>query len=287
MRRALAALFLLSLLGCAFTLLAQSESAEANPAPDAGTTVEAQIQKLLAMSTEKRRAYLKALAPEERRGLWMKVKQADFKRRNGEKASYKDLKGFPVDAGGWKSAKKVATKATVGTITYDSGFPTTAFGGGELVGNHFDTHTGIPVCNPGTISTIQALVVPGPANTTSSAGFVILGPQTTTMTMGGAAALFSTFTAATGVIDSISFAGLGVTYTGSDFFVLLGDFANSYVPVVGTGSTLGQGHHAVVGYTGMAFPNITRTFDFGNVFNSFVRARGVIVPVELMKFEVD
>ena len=269
--------------GISLTLSAQSGS---GGTAAGATSLDAQIEKLLAMSPEKRRAYLKALAPEERRGLWRQVKQADFARRDVEKASYKDMEGFPVDAEGWKSAKKVPTKAAVGTITYDSGFPSTAFSPGSpsLLGNRFNTHTGIPVCNPGTVSTVQALVVPGPANTTPSAGFVILGPQTT---MGGAMALFSTFTTATGVIDSVTFAGLGATYTGSEFFVLFGDFANSYVPVLGSGSTLGQGHHGLVGYTGGMFPDITGTFNLGGFRNSFIRATGVIVPVELMTFEVD
>jgi hypothetical protein len=41
----------------------------------------------------------------------------------------------------------------------------------------------------------------------------------------------------------------------------------------------------VVGYTGGTGPNITGTFDFGGTLNAFVRARGNIVPVELMSFD--
>jgi hypothetical protein len=245
--------------------------------------LDSRIKALMAMPAKERRAELKKLSPAERKGLWLAVKGSQFASR-GEPAKYRDLKGFPVDVDQGFKGKRLLPKAAVGTIAYDSGFPSVGFGGGAIVGNRFNTHTGIPVCNPGTVSTIQALVVPGPAQTSSSAGFVLLGPQTT---MGGAMALFSTFTAATGVIDSLTFAGLGVTYTGSSFFVLFGDFAASYIPVLGTGSTLGQGHHGVVGYTGMMGPNITGTFDFGGILNSYIRATGTIVPVELMAFEVE
>lgn len=181
------------------------------------------------------------------------------------------------------------SSALVGTIVYDSDFPNTAFANGSpfLVGNRFDTHSsGNPVCNPGTLSTVRALVVPGPANTTSSAGFVVHGPQTS---MGGANAIFSTFTNATGVVDSVSFAGLGVTYTGSSFFVLFGDFDNSYIPVFGPGTRAGQGHHAVIADTGGMGPNVTSITAITGM-NGFIRASGVLLtdtPVELMKFEVE
>jgi len=141
------------------------------------------------------------------------------------------------------------------------------------------------VLNPGTVSTVQAVVAQGPAFTTSSAGFVLLGPQTTG---GGAMALFSTFTnTPTGTTDTVTFAGIGASYTGSSFFVLFGDFDSVYVPVFGTGSTLGQGHHGVVGYTGGMGPNITGTFDFGDTLNALVRSTGNIVPVELMSYSVE
>ena len=285
MHRVSSVLILVLIVACLATaLIAQAES---KGSESSDPSIAAKIESLLAMPAKERRAYLKALAPDERRGLWMKVKQAQVKSRGGEKAVYKDLEGFEVDGPGFKSAGSLPTKAAVGTVVYDSGFPERAFGGGQLVGNHFNTHTGIPMCNPGTISTVQAIVVPGQINTTSSAGFVILGPQTTVMASGGAPALFSTFTGASGVIDSVAFAGLGVTYTGSDFFVVFGDFASAYIPVVGTGTNLGQGGHAVVGYTGGVTTSVTRTFNFGQVYNSFVRVTGVIVPVELMTFDTE
>jgi hypothetical protein len=180
--------------------------------------------------------------------------------------------------------KRLQTRA-VGTITYDDGVITTSFGGGAIVGNRFDTHTGIPVFGSGTVETVQAVVVPGSAITSSSAGFVLLGPQTT---MGGANAIFSTFTAGlTAATETVTFTGLGVSYTGSSFFVLFGDFASSYVPAFGSGSTLGQGFHGVVGYTGGMGPNITGTSNLGGTLNGLVRATGNIVPVELMTFGIE
>ena len=288
MRRISLTLILVLVLGClAMAVIAQPEG---SGAPDPG--MKAKVDQLLAMPAKERRAHLKAMSPQERRGLWFQVKQAEYFPSARERTKYEDLEGFSVDSGGWSSAKPGTTptkavpdKAATGTIAYDSGFPTIAFGGGELVGNRFNTHTGIPVCNPGTVSTIRALVVPGPANTSSSVGFVLLGPQTAP---GGAAnALFSTFGVASGIIDSVAFAGLGVTYTGSEFFVLFGDFANIYVPAFGTGTTLAQGHHGLVGYTGGMGPNIVSTFNFGSVLNSYIRATGAIVPVELMSFEAE
>jgi hypothetical protein len=282
MRKIIVTLILLAG-GVATALLAQSQSTAVEGKTSDAPSFDAQVEALVALPPAERRAALKSLDPEQRRGLWLAVKRALREEKGAAAPSpghYRDAQGHPVNV----TPQGLAAPAAVGTIRYDNGFPTIGFGGGALVGNRFDTHTAIPVLNPGTVSTIQALVVPGPANTTSSAGFVLLGPQTT---MGGAMALFSTFTAATGVIDSLTFAGLGVTYTGSSFFVLFGDFATVYVPVLGTGSTLAQGHHGVVGYTGMMGPNITDTFDFGNALNSFIRATGNIVPVELMTFEVD
>jgi hypothetical protein len=238
-----------------------------------------QIAALRAMSRADRRAELKKLTPEERRGMWMELKREQVAKQGAAHMNYASMTGHPV------TAVPAALPRVIGTIAYDGGFPTTGFGGGALVGNRFNTHTGIPVLASGTVSTIQAVVVPGPAHgsSSSSAGFVMLGPQTTG---GGALAVFSSFTNATGVIDTVSFAGLGANYTGSSFFVLFGDFASSYIPVFGTGTTLGQGHHGVVGYTGGMGPNITGTFDFGGALNAFVRATGNIVPVELMTFDV-
>ncbi|MCA1779058.1 MAG: hypothetical protein LC637_06670, partial [Xanthomonadaceae bacterium] len=181
--------------------------------------------------------------------------------------------------------RAAAANRAVGTITYDDGVSTTTFGGGAIIGNRFDTHTGVPVLASGTISQVQAVVVQGPAFTSSSAGFVIEGPQTAG---GGAMAVFSTFTTGlTGTTNTVTFSGLGVNYPGSSFFVLFGDFANVYVPAFGTGTTNGQGHHGVVGYTGGMGPNITSTFDFGQTLNSLVRASGNILPVELIEYGVE
>jgi hypothetical protein len=113
---------------------------------------------------------------------------------------------------------------------------------------------------------------------------VLLGPQTGG---GGAMAIFSSFTGATGATDTVTFAGIGASYTGSSFFVLFGDFSNSYVPVFGAGTANGQGHHGVAGYTGGMGPNITAVGDLGGSLNSFVRATGNIVPVELMSFDAE
>jgi len=270
-------------------LAGMSRTAGESTATTNATTVSEQVKTLAAMSGPERRAAMKKMSPEERRGVWFEAKRYQAAQSKAAKSgrfgqgnqNYSQIQGTKVTAkpSNWNSAV-----ATIGTIQYDSGFPTIGFGGGAIIGNRFNTHTGNPVLTSGTVSTVQALVVPGPANTTSSAGFVLEGPQTT---MGGAMALFSTFTGASGVIDSLSFTGLNVTYTGNSFFVLFGDFANSYIPVYGTESNNGQGHHGVVGYTGGMGPNITSTFDFGGALNSFIRAKGNILPVELMQFSVD
>ena len=256
-------------------------------------TVSEQVKALAAMSGPERRAAMQKMSPDERRGVWFQAKRYQAEQRKAEGTAktggrfgqshqdYSQLQGTEVTA---KPSSNWGRAAVVGTIQYDSGFPTIGFGGGALVGNRFNTHTGIPVLASGTVDTVQALVVPGPANTTSSAGFVIEGPETT---MGGALAVFSTFGTATGVIDSMTFAGLSANYTGSSFFVLFGDFASVYIPVFGTGTTKAQGRHGVVGYTGGMGPNITGTFDFGGALNSYVRATGNIVPVELMNFSVE
>jgi hypothetical protein len=240
------------------------------------------IQALIALPAAERRAQLKAMDAEQRRGVWFGLKKALAESRSGaaQRASsaYKGG-GTPATARPAPSGQRA-----VGTIQYDSGIPSTSFGGGAIVGNRFNTHTGIPVFLSGSVNTVQAVVVPGSANTSSSAGFVLLGPQTGG---GGALAIFSTFTAATGATDTLTFTGMAANYTGSSFYVLFGDFANSYIPVFGTGTTLAQGHHAVVGYTGGMGPNITGTFNLGGNLNSFVRAGGNIVPVELMTFSVE
>lgn len=239
-----------------------------------------------ALSAGEKKAHYQAMW-ELRRGYRSDLEESGF-----EFKSYTDIAAeAAVKMDNSKSAgsggSESISSAINGTIVYDNDFPTFAIGNSNLVGNRFDTFSsGFPICNPGTISTIRALVVPGAANTTSSAGFVIHGPQTS---MGGAQAIFSTFGVATGVIDSVSFAGLGRTYTGSSFFVLFGDFASVYIPAFGPGTTKGQGHHAVVGYTGGMGPNITSTTPIAGM-NGFIRASGVILtdtPVELMKFEVE
>lgn len=175
----------------------------------------------------------------------------------------------------------------VGSIIYDSGVVDRSFGGGALVGNRFDTALGQPVQVNGTIETVSAVLVPGPANSNGDAGYVIHGPINT---MGGAAALNSGSTSGlTAATETVAFTNLGVQYVGNSFLVLFRDFASEYVPVFGTESRDSQGHHGIVGYTGGQGPNITGTFNFGNALNGFVRASGNIVnpiPVELMKFQV-
>ena len=271
--------------GVGFTLWADSP-AEEGPSKGAGANAErgVLIAKLAEMKGSDRRAYLKKLAPEERRGLWMEARRL----RAEDRATKAPAKGSgyatptPVDV---EPGEEWTTGGpTVGTISYDSGFPSVGFGGGQLVGNRFSTHTAAPVLASGTVSTVQAVVVPGAGLTTSSAGFVMYGPQTGG---GGAMAVASTFTTASGVIDTVNFTGLGINYTGSSFFVLFGDFSSSYIPVLGTGTVNAQGHHGRVGYTGGMGPNITATGDLGGTLNAFVRATGNILPVELMSFRID
>lgn len=243
------------------------------------------VADLKAMSSADRRAALKGMSQEERRGLWFELKKSEWEEKNVEAAQkgfYRDAVARPAaDTAG--NARNASTRA-VGSITYDDGVITTSFGGGAIIGNRFNTHTGVPVLASGTVSTVVGVVIPGPAQTTNSAGFVIEGPQTVS---GGAFAIFSSFTTASGATDTVTFSGIGANYTGSSFFVLFGDFANSYVPAFGTGTTNGQGHHGVVGYTGGMGPNITSTFDFGGTLNGLVRAGGNILPVELMKYGVE
>lgn len=242
---------------------------------------EARLAQLRAMEPAERRAALKAMSPEQRKGLWFAVKQADWNQPPAGDGFYRNA----IQAGsGQATRNSAASPRAIGTITYDDGVNTTTFGGGAIIGNRFDTHTGVPVLASGTVSAVQAVVVQGPAFTSSSAGFVLLGPQTTG---GGAMALFSSFTSATGVTDTVDFTGLNVNYPGNSFFVLFGDFANSYVPAFGGGTVNGQGHHGVVGYTGGMGPNITSTFDFGGTLNSLVRASGNILPVELIEYDVE
>jgi len=252
------------------------------------------ITELRAMSKDDRHAALRAMAPEDRRGLWFRLKQAeraDKGRASTADGFYRDAiaQGTSTRAAGtiqYDVGRAGAGSRAVGTIQYDDGVGSTTFGGGAIIGNRFDTHTGgVNVTASGTVDTIVAVVAQGAAFTTTSAGFVLLGPQTGG---GGAMAIFSTFTGGlTGTTDTVTYSGIGASYTGSSFFVLFGDFASVYVPVFGTGTNNGQGHHGVVGYTGGMGPNITGTFDFGGTLNSLVRATGNILPVELMDYGVN
>lgn len=250
---------------------------------------ETRVEALAKMSQEARRAELKKMSAEERRSLWFELKRAraEADDRKPPTRNYGEALRSTTRASDRKAAapKAGASQLDVGTIKYDDGVTTTTFGGGAIVGNRFDTATGEPVLQSGTVSTVVGVVHPGPAITTSSAGFVLLGPQTPN---GGAFAIFSTFTGGlTAATETVTFSGLGVEYTGDSFFVLFGDFNASYVPAFGSGSTLDQGFHGVVGYTGGQGPNITSTFDFGGTLNGLVRVTGNVLPVELMSFEVE
>lgn len=251
-------------------------------------SMEERVAELRAMEPAERRAVLKAMAPEERRGLWFQVKKADREQQGGagpEAGFYRDALAAEGGGNDASAQQREAGSRAVGTITYDDGVGTVDFGGGALVGNRFDTHTGIPVLASGTVSTVVGVVVPGRSVTNSSAGFVLLGPQTTG---GGASAIFSSWTAGlTAGTETVTFTGIGANYTGDSFHVLFGDFANGYVPTLGQGTTNGQGYHGLVGYTGGQGPNITGTFNFGEAYNALVRASGNILPVELMEFGVE
>lgn len=255
----------------------------------AQSSLQAKVQTLVKMSPQARHAALKAMTKQERRSLWFELKR--------ELRASKELKPVTRGSGAYDAphrimrAKgapehlKVAPKAagSLGTIKYDDGSGNTTFGGGAIIGNRFNTAVGNPVATSGTISTVVGVVAPGKSQSQSSAGFVIEGPQTAS---GGAFAIFSTFTGGLTQTTTVTYAGLGVNYTGSSFMVLFGDFASSYDPVFDTGTTQGQGHHGIVGYTGGQGPNITGTFDFGGTLNALVRVTGNVLPVELMSFDV-
>lgn len=261
------------------------------PAWADGSDRAERIAELRAMSASERKAAIQAMTPDERRGIWFAVKQADLEERGSSRQSVEPgfYRNAVADMSGAESAADpvaFGNSRAVGTITYDDGVITNSFSGGAIIGNRFDTHdNGIQLTASGTVSTIAAVVVQGAANTTDSAGFVLEGPQTTG---GGAMAIFSTFTAGlTSTTETVVFSGIGASYTGSSFFVLFGDFASGYVPAFGTGTTASQGHHGVVGYTGGMGPNITSTFDFGGTLNALVRATGNILPVELIEYGVE
>lgn len=241
---------------------------------------QAEIARLAELDPAQRRAELRAMDPDERRGLWFAV-MSKLRSDRGISGPGRGSYRAAVPAGGngslaLPSPTAPAGAAQQGQIQYDSGPFTITFGGGAIIGNRFNTADGQAIQNA-TVTAVQAVVVPGPANTTSSAGFVLLGPQTGG---GGAMAIFSSFTAAAGATDTVDFS-LNESVPGS-YFVLFGDFAESYVPAFGPGTAQGQGRHGVVGYTGGMGPNITSTFDFGGNFNGFVRSSGNIVPVELL-----
>lgn len=242
---------------------------------------ETEVNRLAALAPAERRAALKAMDPAERRGLWFAVMAKVRADRGIEAPGRGNYRAATPD--GAPAAKSAASPdaalggSQIGQIQYDSGPFTISFGGGAIIGNRFDTVAGRALQN-GNVTGVQAVVIPGPANTTSSAGFVLLGPQTGG---GGAMALFSSFTVAAGATDTVDFTGFSENFSGS-YFVLFGDFSNSYVPVFGAGTTLGQGRHGMVGYTGGMGPNITSTFDFGGQFNSFIRSSATILPVELL-----
>ena len=293
--------FMLTLgaLGAAVSLSLALNTADAADAKSTATHSDQQIQQLIAMSAKERRAYLRELPVGQRAELKMAAQRMKSGKNSIKgSSSYAKLVGAKNgasskrDEGAKRNAVTTSEKSTsgprerriVGSIKYDQGAPSTSYGGGALVGNRFDTHTGIPVLASATVSNVEAVVVPGPSQSNSSAGFVLLGPQTG----GGAAnAIFSSFTTASGSTDTVVFSGLGVNYTGASFFVLFADFASDYVPVLGSGTTNGQGHHGLVGYTGGVGPNITGTFNLGGGLNAFVRAGGNILPVELTKWSVD
>lgn len=245
------------------------------------TLDEAEVNRLAELAPAERRAALKAMDPAERRGLWYAV-MARVRANRGIEAPARGAYRAATPAGVAEAKSAAAPKAAlggaqIGQIQYDSGPFTQTFGGGAIVGNRFNTAAGRDLQN-GMVTAVQGVVVPGAAVTTSSAGFVLLGPQTGG---GGAMALFSSFTAAAGATDTVDFTGFSENFSDS-YYVLFGDFSNSYVPAFGTGTTLGQGRHGVVGYTGGMGPNITGTFNFGGALNGFVRASGTILPVELL-----
>ncbi len=264
----------------AFALCTTSVFAEDAAQMSETLAEQAQIAELVSMSAADRRATLKSMSQEERNGLWFKVRKA-IQNQRANSTDIQPKGGVIVPPTAFNPSIQA-----VGTISYDSGFASTAFGdGNSLPGNRFDTHTGIPVFTSGTVATVVAQVVRGPANTTSSAGFVLIG-ETVGADPAPFKAIFSTFGVATGVIDTVSFAGINATYTGNNFTVLFGDFASVYVPVFGTGTTLAQGHHGVDGFTGGMGPNMTSITPLPGL-NAFIRASGDIVPVELMNFEVE
>lgn len=253
-------------------------------------SITERVKTLRSLPAAERRARLREMDREERRGLWFELHRQRAIENGHPPAEQGD--GYARFGRPRSQAARAATatqrdalQRAQGTIQYDDGMIDIVFGGGAIIGNRFDTALGDPVTASGTVDTVQAVVVEGPVFAADSAGFVLLGPQTVG---GGAFAIASTFTAGiTGTTATVTFTGFGGSYTGSSFFVLLGDFASVYVPAYGSGSVNAQGHHGVVGYTGGMGPNITSTFDFGGALNGLVRATGNVLPIELLSFESD
>lgn len=282
MKRMVFAIVFAGLLGAAALVVAADSRQSKDQTQTVDTSaMQAQVEALLAMTGKERRAALQQMNPVERRGLWLEARRT-LARQRGEELGRAENYTNPKTVARHEPRGKSVSRAP-GSITYDDGMHSTSFNGGSIIGNRFDTHTGLTVFASGTVSTVVAVVVQGSAFTTSSAGFVLEGPQTGG---GGAFAIFSTFTGATGTTDTVTFSGIGANYTGSSFFVLFGDFNNSYVPAFGTGTTMGQGHHGVAGVTGGMGPNVTAINPL-TTLNALIRATGNIVPVELMKFDVE
>lgn len=253
--------------------------------------MDGRIAELRAMNASERQAALQAMNPEERKELWFQVKQMN----RAEREDAQPVDGFyrnavqSQESGGGESNPTASARAgsrDMGTITYDDGVGSTSFGGGALVGNRFDTNTGVPVVASGTVDTVMAVLQAGTAAAaTDTAFFAVYGQQTAG---GGATAIFDTvLTGLTGATATVTFTGIGANYPGDSFFVLFDDANTGYVPTFGQGTTNGQGYHGLVGYTGGQSPDFTGTFNLGNVYNSLIRATGNILPVELMEFGVE
>lgn len=152
------------------------------------------------------------------------------------------------------STPRGAGSPAPGTIRYGGGVVALNFGGDSRVGNRFDIHPdGVDVTASGTVDTIVAVVVPGPALTTGSA-------DSTT--------------------DTVTFIGIGASDTGNSVSVLFGEFASSYLRAMGSVTTNMQGHHRILGSTGGMGPTITGTFDSCASLNDLIRTTGNILPVE-------
>lgn len=253
--------------------------------------MDGRIAELRVMSASERQAALQAMSPQERKTLWFHVRKMNqAERGNAQPADgfYRNAVQLQKHSGGEPSATASAPagQRAVGTITYDDGVGPTIFGGGAWVGNRFDTHTGVPVLASGTVDTVMAVLRPGAgAAATDSAFFAVYGQQTAG---GGATAIFNTaITGLTGATATVTFTGIGANYAGDSFFVMFDDANTVYIPAFGTGTTDGQGHHGLVGYTGGQAPNFTSTFNFGNTLNGLVRASGNILPVELIEYGVE